>query len=112
MYCHFNEVQDPEIIGLDPILVSMLDKARTIANIPFVITSGLRTPEHNKAVGGKENSAHLIGLGADIQCNNSYNRFKIVKALILIGFKRIEIAKGHIHVDIDDSKEQEVIFLG
>lgn len=111
MYCHFNEVQDPEIIGLEPTLISMLDRARTLADTPFIITSGLRSVEHNKKVGGVENSAHLSGLGADIQCSDSQNRFKMIQALLLIGFKRIEIARGHIHVDIDNTKDQEVIFL-
>jgi uncharacterized protein YcbK (DUF882 family) len=111
MYKNFNKENDPNMIGLSDKLMSMLDNARTIADIPFIITSGLRTPEHNKEVGGVEDSAHIKGLGADIQCTDSSNRYLMVYSLFVAGFKRIEITKGHIHVDIDDSKDQKVIFL-
>lgn len=111
MLKHFNKVDDPNMIGLSDKLMSMLDNARTIADIPFIITRGLDTPEHNKAVGGVPNSAHLKGLGADLQCTDSSNRFAMVYSLFVAGFKRIEITKSHIHVDIDESKAQRVIFL-
>ena len=42
-----------------------LNAARRIAGIPFVITSGYRCEIHNKAVGGKETSAHIAGLAVD-----------------------------------------------
>jgi hypothetical protein len=112
MYCHFNEKDDPNMIGLNPKLMSMLDRARALADIPFIIVSGVRTPEHNKLVGGVVNSAHLTGDGADLQCSDSCNRFIMIRALIIVGFKRIEICKGHIHIDIDETKDQNVIFLG
>lgn len=32
---------------------------------PVTITSGHRSPEHNAAVGGSENSLHLLGRAAD-----------------------------------------------
>jgi hypothetical protein len=108
----FNKVDDPNMVGLSDKLMSMLDNARTIAGVPIVITSGLRTPEHNAEVGGVADSAHLKGLAADLQCSDSSNRYAIIYGLYVAGFKRIEICKGHIHVDIDESKDQRVIFLG
>lgn len=30
------------------------------------VTSWIRTPEHNRAVGGVETSPHIFGLGADV----------------------------------------------
>lgn len=111
MYKYFNEKEDPNMIGLNERLMFMLDKARCIAEIPFYITSGLRTQEHNKEVGGVENSAHLTGLAADLECTDSLNRFAMVYGLYIAGFKRLEINKGHIHVDIDETKDQNVFFL-
>lgn len=105
---HFKE---SEVKGLDPILIGMLDAARDIAGIPFIISSGLRTPEKNTEVGGVENSAHLKGLAADIRCKDSAERFKIVDAAIDAGFKRIGIGKGHIHLDIDTTKPCGVLFI-
>lgn len=97
-----------EIVGLKPELVEMLDKAREIAGVPFVIGSGLRTQEHNKEVGGVENSAHLTGEATDIKCPNSVNRLKMLKAFIQVGFNRIGIGKDFIHVDISKTLPNEV----
>lgn len=100
-----------EIISLDPYLVYLLDLARDIAGIPFVITSGYRTKEKNLKVGGVEDSAHLSGKAADLRCRNSVERFIMVDSLLAAGFKRIGFGAGHIHVDIDDEKPQNVMFI-
>jgi zinc D-Ala-D-Ala carboxypeptidase len=100
-----------EIVGLKPELVKMLDDARHIAGIPFKINSGFRTKEHNKKVGGVEDSAHLTGLAVDISCTNDSNRYKIVTALLAVGFNRIGWAKTFIHADCDTSKSANVIWL-
>ena len=82
----------------------MLDEARDIAQVPFRITSGVRSISHNKAVGGTENSSHLRGKAADIACTDSYDRFRIVAALLAVGFNRIGIGETFIHVDNDEIK--------
>lgn len=107
-YKYFTE---KEIKGLKPELVSLLDTARGIAGTPFVITSGLRSPEKNREVGGKANSAHLTGEAVDIACTDSAKRFKIVTALLNVGFKRIEVTNKHIHVDVSKTLPQNVFFL-
>lgn len=100
-----------EIISLDPELCAMLDEARGHAGVRFVITSGYRTKEKNEEVGGTENSSHLLGLAVDIACTESQERLRIIIGLILAGFKRIGIARDHVHCDIDREKAQEVLFL-
>ena len=87
-----------------------LDKARAIADVPFKITSGYRSKETNKRVGGVSTSSHLKGLAADISCKDSSTRQKIVSALIQAGFTRIGIADTFIHCDTDKDK-QDAIWL-
>ena len=96
---------------MDPYFLQLLDKARTHAQIPFRISSGYRTKEHNKKVGGVPNSSHLKGLAADIICSNSSDRYTIINALIFVGFHRIGVHKGFIHADNDLSKPGYVIWL-
>lgn len=103
MYKYF---KPEEIVGLDPRLVEMLDKAREIAGVPFVITSGLRSAEHNAEVGGVKNSSHLLGLAVDLKVRDTNSGGKMLLALAAVGFKRFGFyGDNHIHVDIDPNKE-------
>lgn len=89
----------------------LLDKARERAETPFRITSGYRTKSHNKAVGGVSGSSHTKGLAADISCQDSRRRHLIIEALLYVGFNRIGIAQTFIHVDLDTSKNNNVIWV-
>lgn len=111
MLKYFNKIQDPKMIGLTDKLMSMLDNARHIAGVPFIITSGLRTEEHNKEVGGMADSSHLRGLACDIACSDSPTRYLMLYSFFVAGFKRIEVCTNHLHVDIDETKDQRVCFL-
>ena len=48
-------------------LANNLQILREHLNRPIRITSGYRSPAHNKSVGGAKNSQHLLGKAADIQ---------------------------------------------
>ena len=91
--------------------VRKLDDARTLADTPFSITSGYRTPAHNKKVGGVANSSHVTGYAADIAVKSNSARFKILNALHAVGFNRIGIGKGFIHVDNDPTKPQNTVWV-
>jgi zinc D-Ala-D-Ala carboxypeptidase len=103
---YFKEIEE----NMQPHFLAKLDEAREYAGIPFVINSAYRSKEHNKKVGGKPNSSHLKGLAVDIRCNTSRNRFLVLDALIAVGFNRIGIADSFIHVDLDLSKSDNVIW--
>ena len=87
----------------------VLDEAREIAGIPFIINSAYRSPEHPLSI-KNPSSSHIKGLAVDIKATDSKTRFKIVKALIQVGFTRIGIADTFIHVDLDLDKTKNVIW--
>lgn len=101
-----------EIEGLDPELVAKLDWARGRSGVPFVITSGKRSPEENERVMGVDASAHIKGLAVDLRCDNSPDRYKMVQALILAGFRRIGVYNAHLHCDLDTDLPQDVMWQG
>ena len=117
-YFNFEEFDSPDEIGsglpkcqggkMDLAFLHKLDEARTIAGVPFKITSGYRSVEHNTKVGGRVGSSHLKGCAVDIAVNNSAQRSAIVQGLIKAGFTRIGIAKSFCHADADPSKPNAI----
>ena len=91
---------DQEVQGLDDGLCQMLSIARGKANVPFVITCGLRTPEENANLANSvSDSAHLTGHAVDLACEDSSTRFAMVSGLLAAGFTRIGVYSRHIHAD-------------
>jgi len=99
---------------IDLRLVDRLDYSRKYANIPFIINSGYRCEAHNTEIGGSTNSAHMLGLAADIRAETSGQRYLILNALMHNGFKRIGIYKTFIHADMAtvSTHGQDVIWYG
>lgn len=100
-YRHFS---DDEVRGLNPEMCAMADMGREKSGIPWKITSGLRTVAENKKAGGVATSQHLTGNAMDVFCDNAFDRFRIVKSALDVGFKRIEVSKdGHIHLALSEA---------
>lgn len=103
---------DDEVKGLDDGLCQMLSVARGKANVPFIITSGLRTSEQNTVLASAvSDSSHLTGHAVDLACADSANRHAMVKALLEAGFMRMGIYSAHLHVDNDSTKPPNVIWF-
>lgn len=97
---------------LKPEMWQLLDKIRGECGFAFNITSGLRTKEENDSLKDSvSDSAHLSGLAVDIACTESSKRFKMIDVAIKNGIKRIGVGKTFVHLDIDPTKPQEVIWL-
>jgi uncharacterized protein YcbK (DUF882 family) len=96
---------------MEPNFLERLDRARELAGVPFVITSGYRCRRHNAAVDGVEDSAHCWGVAADIKATSGHRRYAILFALIGAGFTRIGVGKDFIHCDYDEDKPQRVVWL-
>ena len=54
------------IVFVDEYLANLLNILRETIKKPVTVTSGYRTPEHNKKVGGAKYSFHMRGMAADI----------------------------------------------
>lgn len=115
IYKHFTP---EEVAGLNEEFCALLDRARHLAGIPFVITSGLRSPDKNDSIiGAVPDSAHLKGLAVDLRVSDSHQVSRIVEACLAMGINRIgiyvnkEMQPVHVHVDWDKTKVAEVIFV-
>ena len=56
----------PAIVANLTRLATLLEQVRALVGAPIAISSGYRSPALNKAVSGATNSAHVLGLAADI----------------------------------------------
>ena len=119
-YFTLDEFDSPDLPGSGAFMqdefLEKLDAARGYAEVPFRITSGFRTPSYQqdlKKRGYKvsETSAHLDGWAADISATTSNRRWKIIEALIYVGFNRIGVADSFVHVDMDPGKAQNCLWL-
>jgi len=101
--------------GIKNSLREKLEAARVIANMPFIINSGFRCVNNQNdliARGLSEpTSSHPKGLAVDIAAKDSRARALIVGAALKAGITRIGIAKTFIHLDIDDSKDPNLIWM-
>jgi uncharacterized protein YcbK (DUF882 family) len=75
------------------------------------INSGYRTKKHNAKIGGVKNSSHMKGMAADVRISSSAERFALYEIFRKVGFKRIGVAKSFIHVDIDEDKTQNLLWV-
>jgi|TARA_B110000858_G_C17528964_1_gene348324 hypothetical protein len=101
----FKEIED----NMDEEFLERLDQARAFADIPFIINSAYRSPNHPLSI-KNPSSSHIKGLAVDIKATDNATRFKIIDALLFVGFKRIGIADTFIHVDMDYGKRQDIIW--
>jgi uncharacterized protein YcbK (DUF882 family) len=116
-YFTLEEFDSPDLPGSGEFMsqdfIDLLEKARERAGVPFVITSGYRTQEHTEYLKSKgykvsKDSAHRLGLAADIKCTTSAHRYKIVEALLYVGINRIGVGRSFIHADLDNRKHKPI----
>lgn len=98
-----SEFQSPDTqeVKIDSGLVNKLQQLRDQVGRPVIVTSGYRTPEHNRAIGGAERSFHMQGLAADIVVEGMSSA-ELADVAKQIGFTGIGVypRRGHCHVDV------------
>jgi len=77
-----NIPNDEQVENLRLLCVRLLQPLRDIYKEPFIISSGFRSKETNKAVGGVANSQHTKGQAADISVKDPR---KLLSTLLNIG---------------------------
>ena len=118
-YFNYEECDSPDQIGsglpvtdggrMNLNFLHKLDEARALSCVPYKVTSGYRSAEHNMLVGGRVGSSHTKGLAVDISCKNSGDRAKILRGLFMVGLgRRVGIADTFIHVDMDMDKPSAI----
>lgn len=115
-YFKLSEFDSPDEPGsgskMNKKFLEKLDYARHNAGVPFQINSGYRSKRWNdKILQARIGSSHKKGLAADIHCIGSRNRALIIKSLMEVGITRIGIGKTFIHCDVDNIKDQNVVWL-
>ena len=109
------EFDSPDLPGsgqyMNQSFVEILDRIRAKIGKPMKINSGYRTPEHNVKVKGVVNSSHLKGIAADIYVPDNNFRFLLVKSAIAEGITRFIIHRTYLHIDMDYSKDQNIMEL-
>jgi zinc D-Ala-D-Ala carboxypeptidase len=94
----------------------MFDRIRELYNKPMIVTSGCRCLAHNLKVGGSKSSAHVpdkrgLCYALDIKCENSVDRFRLIKIALSLGCVRIGVAKTFVHLDFAPELSQNVFWV-
>lgn len=97
--------------GMDSVLLKKLTLMQTKLGYNLKVNSGYRTHTHNSKVGGVSNSAHKTKDAVDLRVLNNRARYDIVREAILLGFTRIGIHKRFIHLDVDTTKQENIIWM-
>lgn len=117
----FLESGDPKIIwlphtdsGVKSRLISILENIADDVGYPLTITSGFRSSNYNKKVGGAKKSQHMLGNAVDIRMRNKTKKevLEFIEIAVGYGINGIGLyfpARGggtFIHCDIRSKKAQ------
>lgn len=83
---------------MDSQFLDTLQLLRDLVGKPVVITSGSRTPEYNKQIGGVPDSQHLENRAADLKVDGMTPK-EIADYAVKAGFTGIGVYDKHLHVD-------------
>lgn len=101
-----------EIANLSKPLTDVLLELERRMGFELTINSGYRDPGHNEDVGGVSQSEHTHDPsdGADVFCQRSVTRFRMVKELLAMGVQRIGIGKTFVHVGVSAEHPRAVMW--
>ena len=83
---------------MDEDFMQIMDIIRFRVGRPIYLNSAYRCPDHNLAVGGVEDSPHVTGEGADVQCSGNHAH-EILCEAALLGVPGIGVKQKGVHAD-------------
>jgi zinc D-Ala-D-Ala carboxypeptidase len=95
---------------MDADFMKKLQTLREVYGGSLTVTSGVRCEKHNESIGGKPGSAHLSAVAADIKCDSSMQRYKLLSTALML-FDRVGIHSKFLHVDSAKGKAQTVCWV-
>lgn len=113
LHSYQEQITEKDILNIKRLCENVLQPLRNRFKEPITITSGYRSPQLNRAIGGAKQSDHMTGKAADIQTKNLDLAFGWIKnnckfkQLILeqSGYKR------WIHVSYDEFDNRGEVLL-
>lgn len=90
---------------LAALVENVLDPLREIFGKPITVTSGYRSKELNRRVGGATNSQHILGEAADIVSDDNRRLFDIIRTRL--PFDQLIWEKGGRWIHVSYSKERQ-----
>jgi uncharacterized protein YcbK (DUF882 family) len=108
---HFSSIEfRDQVTGelvVSPKLIYGLEQLRALVHKPVLITSGYRSPAHNREVGGVQHSYHTTGEAADIRVEGLTVFELYILADQVEEFENGGIGiydGGFVHVDVRDAR--------
>lgn len=91
-------------IKVVPSFLAKINWLRDTVGSPLTVNSWCRCDDHNKAVGGKSTSSHLVGYAVDLAVPTDYIKYRILIAAGKIWFRGVGVGETFIHLDDDPAK--------
>lgn len=103
-----NNTPSPVVMNNLRTLCETLEQIRELLDRPIQITSGYRSIELNRKVGGASTSAHLSGFAADFTCDSFGTPKEIVKKILdsNIKFDQLICEGTWVHISVDPKMRQ------
>ena len=102
--------------NINSLVDNVLDPIRDIVRKPIIITSGYRSPQLNKIIGGADNSQHMLGCAADFHVYG-YDPSMMYKVFMYI-FNTLEFdqliyypIKNILHVSYVENRNRHEAFI-
>lgn len=92
---HIDNKPDTEALkNIEALVLNILDPARELLGVPIKVSSGYRSPELNRAVGGVSNSQHTKGEAADVNTGQPELNKKLYDILLAMPFDQLIWERG------------------
>jgi uncharacterized protein YcbK (DUF882 family) len=88
-----------------PSFLEILNKIREELGQAMKVNSACRCEKHNKEVGGKPNSQHLLGKAIDIHCPDANYKYRLAQLAFKYGVKGVGVYDTFMHLDYRDGLE-------